>query len=239
MKFIISTIILIFAFTPFQVIAELSEQSNNEAIILELREANLRLEEQNKMLKSSSSELKNSYYAALSFSATFLVLFLGINVYFFRSRYSEDKNYLQQHLDVNVDSKMNLVNDAFKALEGQLESAIKEHVDVAVAKHTAPLKSQVSSLQSSNRYNSVEIKLLNIKLEKIPSNKIRLLLSVAKDYKLLNWDYQLSETLVEIKDLLKEGATFDSSDLPDIERFLNSLSSEYTTTISQIRTQLK
>ncbi|EOZ5531322.1 hypothetical protein ACQSNA_003276 [Vibrio metschnikovii] len=56
MKFIISTIILTFAFTPFQVSAELSEQGNNEAIILELREANLRLEEQNKMLKSSSSE---------------------------------------------------------------------------------------------------------------------------------------------------------------------------------------
>ncbi|EOZ5531396.1 hypothetical protein ACQSNA_003356, partial [Vibrio metschnikovii] len=185
------------------------------------------------------SELKNSYYAALSFSATFLVLFLGINVYFFRSRYSEDKNYLQQHLDVNVDSKMNLVNDAFKALEGQLESAIKEHAAVAVAKHIAPLKIEVSLLQSSIRRKSVEIKLLKIKLEKTPSNKITLLLSVAKDYKSLNWVYQLSETLVEIRDLLKEGATFDSSDLPDLEGFLNSLSSEYSTTISQIRTHLK
>ncbi len=239
MKFIISTIILAFVLTPFQVSAELSDQSNNEAIILDLREANLRLEEQNKMLKSSSSELKTSYYAALSFSATFLVLFLGINVYFFRSRYSEDKNYLQQHIDVNVDSKMNLVNDSFKTLEGQLESAIKEHTAVAVAQHTAPLKSQISSLQSSNRYHSVDIKLLKIKLEETPSNKIRLLLSLAKDYKLLNWDYQLSETLVDIRELLKEGATFDSSDLPELEGFLNSLSNKYTTTISQIRTQLK
>ncbi|EMF9086164.1 hypothetical protein V4U76_004564, partial [Vibrio vulnificus] len=238
MKFIISTIILAFALTPFQVSAELSKQSSNEAIILELREANLRLEEQNKMLRSSSSELTNSYYAALSFSATFLVLFLGINVYFFRSRYSEDKNYLQQHIDVNVDSKMSLVNDAFKSLESQLEATIKEHTAKALTEHISPLRSQISSLQSSNKYHSVGIKLLQIKLEETPSNKIRLLLSVAKDYKSLNWDYQLSDTLVEIKELLKEGATFDSSELPELEGFLNSLSNEYTTTILQIRAHL-
>lgn len=239
MRFIISTIILGFAFLPFQVSAELSEQNSNQAIILELREANLRLDEQNKMLKSSSSELKNSYYAALSFSATFLVLFLGVNVYFFRSRYGEDKKYLQQHIDVNVDSKMSLVNDSFKSLESQLEVTIKEHIAKALTEHVSPLRSQINLLKSFNKHQSVDIKLLKIKLEETPSNKISLLLSVAQDYKSLNWDYQLSDTLVKINELLKEGATFDSSELPELEGFLNSLSNEYLTSILKIRDNLK
>ena len=238
MKIIVAIFILTLSFTSFHIGAQTLELTSEEAFIVELKEANLRLEEQNKILKTSSVELRDSYYAALSFAATFLILFLGVNVYFFRNRYNEDKKYLQQHVDVTIDTKMTLINDSFIDLESQMEASIKGHITKGVAEQVSPIKQQVRSLQSNVKYQSVDLKRIQIEFEKTPSNKIRLLVALAKDYHSLNWDYQLSDTLVKIRVLLVEGAIFDPSELPDLERFLDLLPKEYNTTLSQIRSYL-
>jgi len=239
MKIIITIFTLALCLTSFQVASETTKKSDFESVIVELKETNIRLEEQNKMLKSSSAELRNSYYSSLAFAATFLIVFLGINIYFFRNRFNEDKNYLLQHIDTEISSKLALTDEFFKKQEQQMGKSIEEQVSKDIANHINSLNGKIRSLQNETKYMSVDIIKLKIKNEKTPSNKLTLLLSLSKNYHSLNWELQLSDTLVEIRDLLEEGAYFDSSELPELERFFVSLPKEFETTLIQIRSRLK
>jgi len=239
MKIIITIFTLALFLTSFQAASEITQTSGFESVIVELKEANVRLEEQNKMLKASSVELRNSYYSSLAFAATFLIVFLGINIYFFRNRFNEDKNYLLQHIDNEISSKLALTDDFFEKQEQKMVKVIEDQVSKDITGHIASLNGKIGSLQSENRYLTVDIILLKIKNEKTPSNKLTLLMSLSKNYHSLKWDLQLSDTLVEIRDLLEAGASYDSSQLPELARFLDSLPQEFETTIKQVRSRLK
>ena len=120
--------IMILQFSSFQVIAQTDVKKDNITVIL--KENIIRLEEQNKILLSTNSDIRSSYYWALSFCATFLILFLGVNIYFFRNRFNEDKEFLLNKIDDKFtgaeSSNLELIKAEMTKFDKKLEASFKQ-----------------------------------------------------------------------------------------------------------------
>ncbi|WP_412495486.1 hypothetical protein BCV29_16900 [Vibrio cyclitrophicus] len=105
-----------------------------KSVNVELLQDKIRLlEAQNEILLSSTSDIQFMYLAALAFAATFLLAFLGVNVYFNKSKYEEERKLLESLYESNVKDLANLneseiqnkltniKNDLHESLEGKIE----------------------------------------------------------------------------------------------------------------------
>lgn len=71
------------------------EQEQSKAEITLLKENFRILEAQNEILRGSAHDIQLMYLSALGFSATFLITFLGVNVYFSRTKFEEERKSLE------------------------------------------------------------------------------------------------------------------------------------------------
>lgn len=244
-KFIIVCIILALSASVNANIKSPPEQLDNEIIISQLKEKNIRLEEQNKILISSASDLRASYYWSLSFAATFLLLFLGVNIYFFRNRYNEDKEYLLKHIDAKLlEGKNNAQKETSKKLlelEGKFEKIIADKVRSSIS----GINSKIDVIHSNIKYN--KIKILEVEIEQTKKTGVEVTLlsqyfQLAQEVKTLNsngWDWKLSDCLVEITKLLEKGVEIETGDLPELSDFLNNLPNQFSDAVHKIRTIIR
>ncbi len=85
--------------------------------LIELNEQVIRLEEQNNILSESQRELRQVYMWALGFSGTFLLAFLGVNIYFTRTKYQEDRAANLRHIEDNLKLRTEELGNKFEVFE--------------------------------------------------------------------------------------------------------------------------
>jgi hypothetical protein len=208
-----------------------------------LKENIIRLEEQNKILLSTNSDIRSSYYWALSFCATFLILFLGVNIYFFRNRFNEDKEFLLNKIDDKFtgaeSNNLELIKAEMTKFDKKLDTSFKK----TASELSKNYKSSVASNLNKIQWLSVQVKELELKNTKLGGYKPNILTGyfhlAEETHKLgSGYDWQLSECLVEARKLLDEGVEIDSTEYPEVTTFLNSLPRQFHDVVETIRKYL-
>ncbi|RLC96171.1 MAG: hypothetical protein DRI46_14065 [Chloroflexi bacterium] len=221
------------------------ENNNLDATLSVLKEKNIRLEEQNKILIHTSTELRNSYYWALGFSATFLLLFLGVNIYFFRNRYNEDKEYLLKHVDSKLHEGANEMRNYVSKQLHNLESRLEKVSVKAVKQSINDINAKINNLHSiigMNKIDIIELEIEQTKLSGVQANVLRSYVDIIQELRKLDncgWDWKISDYLSEVCELLKEGVKFNSSELPEVSSLLNGLPNQFDDIVYKIRNHMR
>ena len=232
---------IILQFSSFQVVAQTDLKQDNITIIL--KENIIRLEEQNKILLSTTSDMRSSYHWALGFCATFLILFLGVNIYFFRNRFNEDKEFLLNKIEDKFkgaeSSNLDLIKAEMSKFDKKLETSFKQKANELSKNYKASVASNLNKIQ----YLSVQVKDLELENTKANGCKPNILTGyfhlAEETHKLgSGFDWQLSECLVEARKLLDEGVEIESMEYPEVTTFLNSLPSQFNDVVEAIRKYL-
>ncbi|MGD6734890.1 hypothetical protein ACP5PY_00340 [Photobacterium leiognathi subsp. mandapamensis] len=238
LKKLVLVIYLCLQVVSFQAIAQTESESTQA--ISDLRVQIIRLEEQNKILITSNNDIRSSYYWALGFSATFLILFLGVNIYFFRNRFDEDKEFL-----------LNSIKDKFNLIEKNNQQVIASEMAVFDAKLEMTFKTKSEQLtkyyDSSVSSNSTaiqrllievtELKLKNVISDGCKPNILTGYLALAKETLKLgsSYDWKTSECLSKAKELMDEGVKIEPMELPELITFINSLPEQFSGVSEEIR----
>tara|TARA_R110001606_G_scaffold382655_1_gene544550 strand:- start:131 stop:775 length:645 start_codon:yes stop_codon:yes gene_type:complete len=204
--------------------ASAQEVKTNPTNFSQLQEANIRLEEQNKILSESVSEFRVYLFSSLGFSATFLIVFLGVNIYFLRNRYTEDKVMLLQTIENKINQFEGKSLDRYEVAKKQQKEEISREIDQKSKK-----------LEIENIYRRIDITCLQLKLEENLSICLSKYFKLAEDYNLLNWEMQLSDSLHQIIKLLNQGGEYDSSEYPEVYTFLDKLPVNFSTQAKKIK----
>lgn len=241
-KTLLFMFILSFQLFPLQASAE--EVKKAEIIVTELKEYTIRLEEQNKILLSANIDIRNSYYWALGFCATFLILFLGVNIYFFRNRFDEDKEFLINKINVKakqieIDNK-NLIDNEIIKLDNKLEASFKQKASELTKTYKSTVSLNRNEIQRL-RVDITELELENTKAGGCNPNILTKYLKLAEETQKLedkHYYWKISRCLLEIKKLLDEGVKIDSMDYTETITFLSSLPNEFDDVVKEIRKHL-
>lgn len=194
------------------------------------------LQERNKELIGFQDKIIDTIHWSLGFAATFLILFLGINIYFQRNRYNEDKERFLKHIE-----------DTIKVKSLELEKNIDPLIKSVVEKQVASIKSTLKSFDEKFNDSQIEINDLKLEVLKIQNAPKDTILSYyfyqAKDIKRANnywkWGWKLAQCFEEMEKLLDNGAKFDSMEYPDVTKFIDSLPNEYSDVVHKFREKFR
>lgn len=140
------------------------DEKVSDNITSDLKIKIIKLEEQNKILKSSSSDLRNSYYWALGFSATFLLVFLGINLYSANRRFDDEKNNFEKMLNNKIANEILTINKIIEEHHFQNTGIIKNEIHKIESKNDEFNKLITEKLSEFNDLNKAKYKELNKKI---------------------------------------------------------------------------
>lgn len=140
------------------------DEKVSDNITSDLKIKIIKLEEQNKILKSSSSDLRNSYYWALGFSATFLLVFLGINLYSTNRRFDDEKNNFETMLNNKIANEILTINKIIEEYHFQNIGIIKNKIHEIESKNDEFNKLITEKLSEFNDLNKAKYKELNKKI---------------------------------------------------------------------------
>ncbi|WP_166370887.1 hypothetical protein [Psychromonas sp. SA13A] len=206
-----------------------------------LYESNIRLMEQNRILQSTASDLRSTYHWALGFSATFLLLFLGVNIYFFRNRYNEEKEYLLMHIDDSIEIKKTEIDTSLanklSEVESKLENKVSSQIEFSLAKVLQKIKLNANDIQLC-KVEALKLKLINTNNSGVKENILSENFRLAVEIRMLSgksWDWDVSNVLENINALLLEGTKFDPMEMPEVSTFLNNLPAQFTDQVTKIR----
>jgi len=242
---VLSLILLVLISFPSTADEKRVEHAVTTTNLSEIEVSNIRLEEQNKLLKSTLSEMRSSYYWSLSFASTFLLLFLGVNVYFFRNRYNDDKDYLLKHINEETSKLSRNTSELIETKFSELKEKIDHHVEEKLKTISSSLDGKISSLKNDiqiSRVEIIELSIENTKRTGVEGNVLSEYFKLAQESRKLSgphWDWQVSESLEEIYKLLCDGAEFDSTELPDVSKFLNTLPDQFSDGVHKVRNKLR
>ncbi|MBQ4859319.1 hypothetical protein [Pseudoalteromonas sp. MMG007] len=163
------------------------DEKVSDNISSDLKVKIIKLEEQNKILKSSSSDLRNSYYWALGFSATFLLVFLGINLYSANRRFDDEKKNFETMLNNKIENEVLTINKIIEEHHLQNIGIIKNEIHEIENKNNEfnkliterllevddSTKAKYEELNKKILVNNESIKTESNKLEEYTNNKIR------------------------------------------------------------------
>lgn len=257
--------------TTFNVGAAKSENEENlkksqeTQLIEKLKIA--RLEEQNKILLNTTNDLRNSYYWALGYSATFLLIFLGLNIYSSNRRFDDEKINLEKIMENKVEEELlnlNKENEKSKSLIlNELRSTLEQRkveTEEKLSELTNLIKEQklgserrIKEISLSHKKEvlsaEIERKELEFKifiLKDIKSTTVRIaaeICSLSQDLnKLQNGNYQnwrIGKYLSEIEKLINQTVKNDRHTVQEVVNIMPKLDSEFEVYKSRILEKLK
>lgn len=218
-------------------LVESSSKHRNAEI--EVLKDNLRvLEAQNEILLSSSKDIQLMYLSALGFSATFLITFLGVNVYFSRTKFEEERKLLENLYEVK--SKEQLMK-----LEETLHSSItevKEIIPTTISQRIKPLTGSMErysrKLEKEKLRVDLELIMLKIGSTTTESTLVRLYIEAASLANQRDQDWRVANFLLEADQLLSKGAKIGSLSVSDTIVMLRTFPKHHEKLVSSIETKL-
>lgn len=216
-------LIFVFACTSFFTFAE-TTNTNQQEQIKELSEQNIRLQEQSKMLKSSIDNYNNIIFSSLGFAGTFLIAFLGVNIYFMKNRADEDKKNIEQIIkEKNKESLMKLSKFITKEINkniGNLENKISSQT----ASISSQVKTEFDSIDRKIKHIHYNLAVNEYEKEQCSDSKLTSTINIIKHSEVAGFTWKTSKTLTEMQSLLKSGGKYDPSELPDVFNVLRKIS---------------
>lgn len=250
----ISKIALAFLFISHMLLLETAHsQQLEDQNSVGLSEQVVRLEEQNRILIESQKELRQVYLWALGFAATFLLTFLGVNVYFATARFNRDKNSLVESIDNKIDLKgseldlviqdrMARIDSKFEASESKLSDLVRTEVANTIDPKVNKINNSLGNLRFANKRRVYDIACLKYELLKDNGPKptvLDRLFDVAEAANTIEWGWHVSKCLDEICTLIDAGTNIPSSDIPDRIKFLEKLPAEHDDMVQRIRAKIR
>lgn len=247
-KYFFFFILLIFMNASFSQTLNSDSTSTSEYYKLQIE----LLKEKNNDLLNYQNNLTETLHWALGFGATFLILFLGINIYFLKTRYNEDKENILKHIEDNINLRSKELEDhigkKYLEFENKWSDVVKNVEDISSKIFDSKIntvKGSLSSLHKQIQNLRINIYDVDRKVLEIDAPKDTLLRTIFDQTKLLKeindysyWGWKISVNLGLIEKLISEGAKFDSFDLPDVTKLLDSLPSEYKDAIHRVREKI-
>ncbi|MGC9462329.1 hypothetical protein [Vibrio genomosp. F10] len=186
--------------------------------IEQLKVQNIQLIEQNKILKASIDNTQNIYFSALGFAAAFLIAFLGVNVYFSKSRADEERKLHESRIDAKF-SELELSN------KENIDIKVNELVESNTKKIAQGFKSNITALENSIAGIKYDIAHMHFDLASDGNIKLSKAIEViiCSESRGCGFDWKTSGMLTEISELLNSGSSFDSTELSDVFRVLKSI----------------
>jgi len=196
------------------------------------------LEIQNEIFFSSASDVQLMYLAALAFAATFLIAFLGINIYFTKSKYEEERKLLESLFESKVIELSTLTQSEIR----EKSDEAKEELEESFVRQIGYVKSRVELLKKKlteeELLREYKIVQLEIKCTEVRATKARLHIKVAVLANKLGRDSQVAESLIQLSELLSQGAKIDSLSISWAIKDLRSLPEHHEKLIEQIEKQI-
>ena len=189
----------------------------------ELKVQNIQLIEQNKMLQTSLDKTQNVYFSALGFAATFLIAFLGINVYFSKSRADEDREVLESFIDKRFAELELAVKEKIQNETQHIEQKVNDLVDVNTKKVAKELKFRITASDSSILGLNLKVACIEFDLADCAGNKMSRAINVIEHSEVLERDWKTADMLTEVRKFLNSGTSFHSTELPEVFRILKSI----------------
>jgi len=198
------------------------QTKNIDSLILQ----NELLKQQNEIIKQTSSEIRNSYYWALGFTGTFLVLFLGINTFLFRNKVKEDKEFLNNYVENIILKETNILkDDNIKILNDIKEQNLIESnklidsLNIKINEAIKPVLASISLLKQTTL--CLEIKVLDndIEINKASEGYYTILMNSKRiieiiiSNKLTLHDWRIAHSLENIENVLKTEYKIDTHSL--------------------------
>lgn len=221
-----------------------SAQPENNKITTALTDLELQnkiLQENLKSTKESSKEIHSIYMWALGFSATFLITFLGVNIYFLNSKSKDEiEKIIAKMKSLNEDSKKDIENHIKELFESNKDDIL------SIQKNTASnLKEKIAVLQDEQR--EIKLDALDIELELIEikgvkatalSRHLELISFVIESYGEELYDWKITRSLAKIIELQNQGANFSIHDVAKVNKTLAKLPHQHQGLVAKIKESL-
>lgn len=234
-------------------------QVTNQIAILEKSEADnsnteiIKLKAQIQQIVDYNDDFLSTIIWSLSFSSTFLLVFLGLIGYFTNRRYEQDKESLENKLytaskeiEANTQTQITIFKGETQSeileLADKLKTEIKTIADKSATDISSPIKNQLTQMHQEFLMLKVEF-LLNKANEsernKIYGNALANHFEIARIGVKIGHNFRVSNALEEIVRLLNLPSSFRNADeVREVTEFLQKLPAEYETLVSRVKAKL-
>ncbi|WP_422767521.1 hypothetical protein ACOX9X_07100 [Photobacterium leiognathi subsp. mandapamensis] len=206
---------------------------------IEVLKDNIRvLEAQNEILKSSSKDIQLMYLAALGFSATFLITFLGVNVYFSRTKFEEERKSLENLYEVKSKEQLMKLEETLHSSINEVKESIPTTVSQKIKPLTGSLERYSKKLEKEKLRVDLELIILTIGSTTTESTLVRLYIEAASLANQREQDWRVGDFLLEADQLLSKGAKIGSLSVADTMVTLRTFPKHHEKLVSSIETKL-
>ncbi|CAH6896890.1 exported hypothetical protein [Vibrio chagasii] len=218
-------------------LVESSERYIN--VEVEVLKDNIRvLEAQNEILLSSSKDIQLMYLAALGFSATFLITFLGVNVYFSRTKFEEERKSLENLYEIKSKEQLIKLEETLHSSINEVKESIPKTVSEKIKPLTSSLESYSQKLENEKLRVDLELIILKIGSTTTKSTLVRLYIEAANLANKRKQDWRVGEFLLEADQLLSKGTKIGSVSVSDTMVTLRTFPKHHEKLVSSIETKL-
>ncbi|MFW1297765.1 hypothetical protein ACEWA9_14510 [Vibrio parahaemolyticus] len=191
-----------------------------------LKRQNIELAAQNTELRQSISTSQSIYFGALGFSGAFLIAFLGVNIYFSKTRADEDREKLEALLSERLKQSTllmkNEVKDDLDKIKTQHLEIIEGHKDKIVN----DFNKTFDELKSERKYIDYRMTVIEYDaLSDDSSNKLTQAMKVIAKAEAIGWEWKTASMLAQVEKHLEIGLKFYPSEMSDALRQLSQIKS--------------
>ncbi len=224
--------------STFAVDIENKEQAIDEQHLELLKKSNSKLEIQNEILRGSANDIQLMYFAALGFSSTFLLAFLGVNVYFSRTKFEEERKSLESLYNV----KLAEVSLKLEESTNEKFTEINQDIEELVNSRVKSLQKKIDLQDEAIKNEKLRMKLVVCELESqiitTESTLVRKYIEIAVLANQSDRDWMVGEYLLKADDLISKGVKIGSMTLSKNITMLRSLPEHHEKLINKIESNL-
>lgn len=211
------------------------EQSNQLSL---LKEKIGVLEAQNEIFRESAQDIQLMYLAALAFSGTFLITFLGVNVYFSSTKFEEERKSLESLYKMKSEAQLFKLEEALNHHVEEIKKTIPEIVKKQIDPLSHSIDKQSKKMLSEQLRVDLELKLIEIELTTTESTLVRYYIEASVLANKLEEDWRIGEYLLKVEKLLTGGARVTEIAISDMVIKLRGLPAHHEILVNRIESQI-
>ncbi|MBA5764678.1 hypothetical protein H2O73_20150 [Vibrio sp. 404] len=217
----------------------MSAGSESLGVEVELLQEKIRvLEIQNEILSSTSSDIQMMYFAALAFAATFLIAFLGVNIYFTRSKFEEERKLLENLFEAKGKELSVFTQAEIEEHLVNIKSELRQDFEQSIKSLEAGISRQKERLTEEVLEREYQHLKLEIACTDVEATKARLHIALCVAANKLDRDTQIANNLIQLNELLSKGAQINSLSVSRAIKDLRTLPGHHAKLVEQVENKI-
>ncbi|MFL7028341.1 hypothetical protein [Vibrio cyclitrophicus] len=199
-------------------------QAESKGILEDLKIQNIELAAQNIELRNSIATNQSIYFGALGFSGAFLIVFLGVNIYFSKTRADEDRDKIESLLKERLNQATLLMKNELKVDLDLIKVQHKEMIGAYRENILKELNTKAESTESQIKYLDYRITIIDYEaLSDSSSSKLVSAMKVIKKAEDIGWEWKTASMLTKVESHLDTGLKFYPAELSDVFTQLSNI----------------